>query len=359
MRGTGSWRKKSAAPRRFIPACAGNRDIQQLSGTALTVHPRVCGEQGTVGCKRPFRAGSSPRVRGTVDSAIPLSRLLRFIPACAGNRIRPEAAAVAVPVHPRVCGEQTLTTIYNDLRIGSSPRVRGTDVSEIAMYAVQRFIPACAGNRGSAYVQAALRTVHPRVCGEQLTGWGPALLATGSSPRVRGTASATATAWQYARFIPACAGNRSCRLSYSDPLAAHPRVCGEQFQHPGQLRIRFGSSPRVRGTVTERLTPVFQLRFIPACAGNSPRSAKRGSIGTVHPRVCGEQPAADLESGLRYGSSPRVRGTAPKVIPEILHTRFIPACAGNRFQSKWSSLTRTVHPRVCGEQGSIRRGYRT
>ena len=73
---------------------------------------------------------------------------------------------------------------------------------------MERFIPACAGNsalesyalknkdgssprvRGTRHARGASRpasSVHPRVCGELDGKLTPETLATGSSPRVRGT----------------------------------------------------------------------------------------------------------------------------------------------------------------------------
>src|ERR1039457_6103599 len=92
-------------------------------------------------------------------------------------------------------------------RAGSSPRVRGTAFEPLHNEIGHRFIPARAGNgvmvRGAVTVSA----VHPRACGERcwMTTIAPAY--TGSSPRVRGTASETVTALQEYRFIPARAGN--------------------------------------------------------------------------------------------------------------------------------------------------------
>ena len=57
--------------------------------------------------------------------------------------------------------------------------------------------------------------VHPRVCGEQLPLPLPIILVSGSSPRVRGTAAALDIDDCLDRFIPACAGNRSTRHALS------------------------------------------------------------------------------------------------------------------------------------------------
>ena len=92
----------------------------------MPVHPRVCGEQLLVAMWYVNFPGSSPRVRGTgAFSPIP-DQLQRFIPACAGNSLPLHAPGPRAPVHPRVCGEQTAVKRDVCAISGSSPRVRGT-----------------------------------------------------------------------------------------------------------------------------------------------------------------------------------------------------------------------------------------
>ena len=92
---------------RFIPACAGNSDLRAQARPALAVHPRVCGEQFRKKLNGCAGNGSSPRVRGTgALPALGISKR-RFIPACAGNRATSKTLASALSVHPRVCGEQS------------------------------------------------------------------------------------------------------------------------------------------------------------------------------------------------------------------------------------------------------------
>ena len=209
VRGTPQRTARSASPRRFIPACAGNSRPRLPPGQAAPVHPRVCGELETIDRIISPAVGSSPRVRGTllgdrlldlVDRFIPAcagnsaarrrrrKRAPRFIPACAGNSPDRRVSVESVPVHPRVCGEL------------SNQHVRPV--------AEERFIPACAGN---SFRPAA-------IC-------------------PRGS-----------RFIPACAGNSPCRRSPSARTPVHPRVCGELRHGRRPTAAGCGSSPRVRGT---------------------------------------------------------------------------------------------------------------
>ena len=90
--------------------------------------------------------------------------------------------------------------------------------------------------------------VHPRVCGEHWAAWPFAWPFAGSSPRVRGTRDATTKGLLKERFIPACAGNTAVAMRRWRCRAVHPRVCGEHERHAAATAYVAGSSPRVRGT---------------------------------------------------------------------------------------------------------------
>ena len=162
-----------SSPIRTIDNITGINDVaataqsEWLAAAAPTVHPRVCGEQPGRCSTRSSKFGSSPRVRGTVQSPGPHGSRTRFIPACAGNRKRPTSCSGRIT--------------------GSSPRVRGTDSARGISMAARRFIPACAGNSGSVQMCVTSPPVHPRVCGEQKTLMCGPPASCGSSPRVRGT----------------------------------------------------------------------------------------------------------------------------------------------------------------------------
>ena len=213
-----------------------------------------------------------------------------------------------------------------------------------------RFIPACAGNSHQVFYTCQVYTVHPRVCGEQLDGSAGDASPGGSSPRVRGTAIEFARRRVAQRFIPACAGNRRFELDTQRHASVHPRVCGEQVSGSCSGSGSGGSSPRVRGTETSRDKTSTNNRFIPACAGNRPGRARAAEGVAVHPRVCGEQMSPKPRSSRTAGSSPRVRGTGPHVTSRRCMVRFIPACAGNSFGHVVIPMSVSVHPRVCGEQ---------
>src|SRR5438477_9686851 len=92
-------------------------------------------------------------------------------------------------------------------------------------------------------------------------------------------------------------------------FAVHPRVRGE---HPAIERVAppdAGPSPRARGTRLIAWNAGDQVRFSPACAGNTNFCATSIGAIAVHPRVRGEHP--------KYGNLTDAT------------IRFIPACAGN------------------------------
>ena len=140
---------------RFIPACAGNVCGQFLLCHKSPVHPRVCGERTATPMRNDGRGGSSPRVRGTSVCPRCGMPLQRFIPACAGNVSMWQMSTMSLPVHPRVCGERPVRDTTPTLSDGSSPRVRGTLAGKIRWKTQRRFIPACAGNVTASLIRTS------------------------------------------------------------------------------------------------------------------------------------------------------------------------------------------------------------
>ena len=179
----------------------------------------------------------------------PDGRTERFIPACAGNSPARDPPNRGPAVHPRVCGELALSYLGSQGTIGSSPRVRGTQLRRSPRPDERRFIPACAGNSPRPALAIARPSVHPRVCGELAIGGDGGGDYRGASPRVRGT--------------------RSEGFARDPPRPVHPRVCGELAVTSRSSGVNIGSSPRVRGTHHRQSDHALRFRFIPACAGNS------------------------------------------------------------------------------------------
>ena len=211
----------------FIPACAGNTKLHVGCAGALSVHPRLCGEHLPPRAESRGATGSSPPVRGTRVAAYQLEIIERFIPACAGNTPCPRSAKGPEPVHPRLCGEHQFGALFPDIEVGSSPPVRGTLQSPFRWRYAIRFIPACAGNTVRGDLAHAMRPVHPRLCGEHALRVLEVSGVHGSSPPVRGTPWQVAFLSGCCRFIPACAGNTKVEPCEKGADSVHPRLCGE------------------------------------------------------------------------------------------------------------------------------------
>ena len=292
----------------FIPACAGKTSWSRGSKEPRAVHPRVCGENHCeLNYVRP-RRGSSPRVRGKRRVARPRPAGPGFIPACAGKTEGYLPYRVTTPVHPRVCGENIQHQDTRHRHAGSSPRVRGKLTWFVTGVEQCRFIPACAGKTRSPPPSSPPRSVHPRVCGENDTGAASSASASGSSPRVRGKRPGHGRRSLAGRFIPACAGKTNSRRGGRLVSWVHPRVCGENSKLSSAPRLRIGSSPRVRGKLSQGIRETTTTRFIPACAGKTYSRTTWPTGQRVHPRVCGENIVQFAEKAVNAGSSPRVRG---------------------------------------------------
>ena len=261
-------------------------------------------------------------------------------------------------VHPRACGEHTFARMGVPSAFGSSPRLRGTLWLAGCMDSSFRFIPAPAGNTLTLCSRSALKTVHPRACGEHPTTPVYHSGVIGSSPRLRGTLRGGQGSGLHGRFIPAPAGNTALGGQYVRRQSVHPRACGEHEMTVPQGMTVNGSSPRLRGTRRYLHCHYILGRFIPAPAGNTPSSYLRDMTETVHPRACGEHALDLYGNDLDFGSSPRLRGTPRNIHRRRSGKRFIPAPAGNTTTPTEKSGRATVHPRACGEHARAHEGVK-
>jgi len=145
-RGTQFGGPGSACERRFIPAHAGNTRGRRADTCRWTVHPRARGEHCQFTLASLHDVGSSPRTRGTRLVGLAERIRFRFIPAHAGNTHRRDSRPDARPVHPRARGEHNVMQDDQIGKLGSSPRTRGTRQSAGPTSTQVRFIPAHAGN---------------------------------------------------------------------------------------------------------------------------------------------------------------------------------------------------------------------
>ena len=146
VRGTRKGKKTSSGQARFIPAGAGNARAPRSRVSGPSVHPRGCGERFPLNDRLVSGSGSSPRVRGTHQCSARKQVADRFIPAGAGNAHASPCLNPSTAVHPRGCGERCFLTDRPAFKAGSSPRVRGTLLTRTTPERPPRFIPAGAGN---------------------------------------------------------------------------------------------------------------------------------------------------------------------------------------------------------------------
>ena len=355
VRGKPQVRQDRVRTRGLIPACAGKTPTRAAPTLRSPAHPRVCGENTAAVMPTPTACGSSPRVRGKRFRRVEPHPGLGLIPACAGKTrwtCTPKPVSAA---HPRVCGENLEDAERIVHEAGSSPRVRGKPVHGGHPHTVTRLIPACAGKTFPDPAKTSIPAAHPRVCGENPFPSRRAPHVAGSSPRVRGKHAVRDYKYKTVRLIPACAGKTPEATMLKRSQQAHPRVCGENMTISLRASIHRGSSPRVRGKPSQRPRASAPGRLIPACAGKTRRRCMARRPLAAHPRVCGENPRRGPAAPTTPGSSPRVRGKLPLDADKRHSLRLIPACAGKTRTAPSGRASPTAHPRVCGENEAMGR----
>ena len=131
-------------------------------------------------------------------------------------------------------------------------------------------------------------------------------------------------------FIPAPAGKSFETKKRGRPSRIHHRTCGEKSTMRVYRIVRIDSSPHLLGKVQDCKDIIAYLRFIPAPAGKRPLVCKILIPFAIHPRVCGEK-----------------RHNPPDCIRVF---GFIPAYAGKSSRTLKYALVHQIHPRVCGEK---------
>ena len=214
--------------RRIIPAHAGKRPGQHSSGASCGDHPRSCGEKGRRYIRIKGLHGSSPLMRGKVVDNSFNGLCIRIIPACAGKRSYPCRSHEKRRNHPRLCGEKFWLTSIRLARCGSSPLMRGKVQSTHNDTDRIRIIPAHAGKSGYDAIYRQQMWDHPRSCGEKGFVVLAFRAIAGSSPLMRGKVSRHHHCRSFHRIIPAHAGKRCCAPPSPVWGGDHPRSCGEK-----------------------------------------------------------------------------------------------------------------------------------
>ena len=145
-RGTRYWRVRNNLRQRFIPAGAGNTKRSNVSRCFSAVYPRWRGEHVKRSSDLSDQRGLSPLARGTPIEAGTDVKGARFIPAGAGNTATTDCSTEPVAVYPRWRGEHCRFFYFRFTCFGLSPLARGTLAAALNKTRLMRFIPAGAGN---------------------------------------------------------------------------------------------------------------------------------------------------------------------------------------------------------------------
>ena len=172
---------------RFIPAGAGNTLGKVFDSSKYPVYPRWRGEHTGTALTVKIQSGLSPLARGTraCYGTVPLS--YRFIPAGAGNTDIDCSIRRSVSVYPRWRGEHSVKYWLSVQLTGLSPLARGTQFANDTVYPGSRFIPAGAGNTEVGASKENAAPVYPRWRGEHQMVYRGETLGRGLSPLARGT----------------------------------------------------------------------------------------------------------------------------------------------------------------------------
>ena len=167
------------------------------------------------------------------------------------------------------------------------------------------------------------------MCGEHFIISARGLGKTGSSPHVRGALSQLQCPCRWLGIIPACAGSTVSWRIRRPPCRDHPRMCGEHNRGSSFGQSHKGSSPHVRGARQACDDALQESGIIPACAGSTTVGKTKLLFIWDHPRMCGEHADGNKTIQGAKGSSPHVRGALHDHRISILFLGIIPACAGS------------------------------
>ena len=209
-------------------------------------------------------------------------------------------------------------------------------------------IPALAGERAVMLKVMVTTGVYPRACGGTYHPHPPHPPQPGLSPRLRGNVALPGGRAQGIGSIPALAGERHYCSSHRHCCRVYPRACGGTVRRVGRSLFQEGLSPRLRGNADRDLDCISSCGSIPALAGERVFSEITQSGSGVYPRACGGTVYRDRWPERGLGLSPRLRGNGSQPESPPVSPGSIPALAGERFMSRWSSALKRVYPRACG-----------
>ena len=171
----------------------------------------------------------------------------------------------------------------------------------------------------------------------------------GSSPRMRGKPGRRPRSWRCYRIIPAHAGQTPQTAHRPVEHPDHPRTCGANAPNTVFLMPRTGSSPHMRGKLSDSRPPPQSPRIIPAHAGQTSNPRRKSWKPTDHPRICGENVDSAIQSNPPDGSSPHMRGKLGTVSTLSTIGRIIPHMRGKPLQNSEKISDHRIIPAHAGQ----------
>ena len=104
---------------------------------------------------------------------------------------------------------------------------------------------------------------------------------------------------------------------------------GEQFPHAHTPPWTIGSPPHARGAAAVYAQAIAGTRITPACAGSSFTHTHHHILKRDHPRMRGEQLSLKPFTRFPVGSPPHARGAGSINTKECFHRGITPAYAGS------------------------------
>ena len=209
-----------------IPASAGEAEPRHRRADRREVHPRERGGSDQPARALESAAGPSPRARGKPQVAFRPVRFQRSIPASAGEASGSRRGCPVPRVHPRERGGSSRRNAATISSLGPSPRARGKPGRSLFRHEAGRSIPASAGEAPLRRNACMVMRVHPRERGGSTSNCAWALMPRGPSPRARGKLVERLAFVAVDRSIPASAGEAHGTSTRWIPRRVHPRERG-------------------------------------------------------------------------------------------------------------------------------------
>ena len=151
------------------------------------------------------------------------------------------------------------------------------------------------------------------------------------------------------RITPACAGKTWRQRRRWWQTSDHPRMRGEDRKIIFRHTPKWGSPPHARGRRRQSPQRHGIWGITPACAGKTGGGLIRGSRGTDHPRMRGENGTRPAIRRPARGSPPHARGKQALFVADDFAVRITPACAGKTPMKGPYDAHEPDHPRMRGE----------